>query len=206
MLNPRHISAMAKVAMAAAIVALTALASEKEKPFVVYHDRSPILFTPQLTDSGREATVGHWDLGENLEDRKLRDKRLNLYVVFPGGQYRSFLHSRYNHTLVINKYTIDGRPREWDVFWCLVLDPSLHGDLRSEQELLVAANQKFLPANNFEIHRVPAHAVMAEKLNVNNVDDLRRFRGKDGALPRVLIVPAHMAVRATTAKTQHKRD
>lgn len=206
MLNSVHLRAAIRLTMVTAMLVLSGLASEKEKPFVVYHDRYPILFTPQLTDSGSEATVGHWDLGESLEDHKLRDTRLNLYVVFPGGQYRSFLHSRYNHTLVINKYTVDGKPREWDVFWCLVLDPSLHGELRSERDLLVAANQKFHPAGNFEIHRVPAHAVMAEKLNVNSVDDLRRFRTKDGSLPRVLIVPAHMAVRATTAKTQHSGD
>jgi hypothetical protein len=198
MLDPRHLRAMAKLGIVAAAVTLSGSARQQGKPLVVYHDGSHILFTPQVTDTGSMAKFGPWDLGERLNDERLREKRLNLYVVFPGGQYRSLLHGRYNHTLVINKYAVDGKPREWDVFWCLVLDPSLRNDLRSEGELLVAANQKFRAASDFKIRRIPAHAVMAEKLNVTSVDDLRRFRAKDGSLPRVLIVPAHLAVRATT--------
>src|SRR5260370_8549567 len=115
------------------------------------------------------------------------------------------MHCRYNHTLVINKYTIDGKPREWDIFWCLVLDPSLRADLRSERELLVAANQRFRTANDFKIRRVPSHAAMARELSVKNVDDLQQFRGKDGSLPRLLILPAHLAVSATTTKTQQAK-
>ena len=201
MLNPRHIRAMAKLGIVAATVTLTGFAAEQGKPLVVYHDGSRIVFKPRATGTGRTAKFGPWDLGERLNDDKLREKRLNLYVVFPGGQYRSLRQRQYDHTLVINKYPVDGKPREWDVFWCLVLDPALHNDLRSERELLVAANQKFRAPSDFKIRRIPAHAVMAEKLNVTSVDDLRPFRSKDGSLPRVLIVPAHLALRATTTKT-----
>jgi hypothetical protein len=196
---------MSKLSIIAATMTLTAFARQQVKPLVVYHDGSRMLFTPQVTGMHRPAKLGRWGLGESLKDDKLRDKRLNLYVVFPGRQYRSLLHSRYNHTLVINKYTIDGKPREWDIFWCLVLDPSLRADLRSERELLTAANQRFRTASNFKIRRVPSHAAMANELSVKNVDDLQQFRGKDGSLPRLLIIPAHLAVSATTTKTQQAK-
>jgi hypothetical protein len=112
------------------------------------------------------------------------------------------LHSQYNHNLVINKYTLDGKPREWDVFWCLALDPSLRNDLRSERDLLVAAQQRFRTPKDFKFRRIPSRTLLAEKLRITNLRGLRRFRNKDGSLPRMLIVPAHVALRATTIKTE----
>lgn len=194
---------MLTVVIVAAMVTGTGFARPQGKSLVVYHDGSRMLFTPRGTGTLRTAKFGRWDLGERLKDEKLREKRLNLYVVFPGGQYRSFLHSRYNHTLVINKYTVDGKPREWDIFWCLVLDPTLRNDLRSEHDLLVAAQTRFRPAKDLTFRRIPSHAVLADKLNVTNVRGLREFRHKDGSLPRLLIVPAHLALRATTTRSQH---
>jgi len=193
---------MAKLGIVVATVAMTGFARQHVKPLVVYHDGSRMLFTPQGTGTHRLAKVGGWELGERLRNEKLREKRLNLYVVFPGGQYHSMLHRKYNHTLVINKYTVDGKPREWDVFWCLVLDPKLRSDLRSEHDLLEAAQQRFRPAKDFKIRRVPSHAAMAAELRVTGTNGLRRFRRKDGTLPRLLIIPAHVAVRATTTKSQ----
>lgn len=187
----------------AAAVGLTGSSRPEMKPFRVYHDGdADILFAPKATATHRMAEFGPWDLGErlSLRDDKPSDKRLNLYVVVPGRQYHSFRHSEYNHTLVVNKYTVDGKPREWDIFWCLVLDRSLSGDLRSERELLIAAQERFRPADNFEIRRVPSHRVMAEVLRVTSVDGLKRFRHRDGSLPRLLIVPARLAVRATAAR------
>ncbi len=186
----------------AAVVGMTGAARQEVKPFLVYHEGAYILFTPELTGSRRLAKFGPWDLGERLSssDDQPRDKRLNLYVVLPGGQYRSPDHPEYNHTLVVNKYTVDGKPREWDVFWCLVLDPSLQVDLRGERELLVAAHQRFRTEDKFQIRQVPAHAVMAEKLSVTTTEGLERFRHKDGSLPRLLIVPAHLALRATATR------
>lgn len=187
----------------AAAVGLTGSSRPEMKPFRVYHDGdADILFAPKATATHRMAEFGPWDLGErlSLRDDKPSDKRLNLYVVVPGRQYHSFRHSEYNHTLVVNKYTVDGKPREWDIFWCLVLDRSLSGDLRSERELLIAAHERFRPADNFEIRRVPSHRVMAEVLRVTSVDGLKRFRHRDGSLPRLLIVPARLAVRATAAR------
>ena len=169
------------------------------KPFLVYHDGVYLLFAPEVTGTHRPARLGPWDLGERLsaDQETPRDKRLNLYVVVPGGQYHSASHPEYDHNLVINKYPTDHNPREWDIFWCLQLDPSLPTDLRSEHDLLQAAHQRFTPPASFALREVPASAVMAERLSVVKVEDLKRFRHKDGSLPRMLIVPAHLAVRAT---------
>jgi len=203
--NPRHVRAAWKLGLVAVAVVMTGFARQQGKPLVVYHDGSRMLFTPRGTGTHRMAKVGRWDLGERLKDERLREKRLNLYVVFPGGQYRSARHRGYNHTLVINKYTVNGRPREWDVFWCLVLDPKLHNDLHSEHELLEAGQQRFIPASDFNVRRIPSHAAMAAQLRVTSVAGLRRFRRKDGSLPRLLIIPAHLAVRATTTKMERVR-
>jgi hypothetical protein len=169
------------------------------KPFPAYHDGADIVFSPQVTGTNRLARFGPWNLGERLSAtvEKPRDNRLNLYVVVPGSQYHSPTHPEYDHNLVVNKYTVDGKAREWDIFWCLALDPDLPGDLRSERELLLAAQQRFRPPEAFAIQDVPAAAVLAEKLSVAAVDGLNRFRRKDGSLPRMLIVQARLAVLAT---------
>ena len=169
------------------------------KPFVAYHDGDGILFSPQATGTNKPARFGPWILGERLgaNDEKPRDKRLNLYVVVPGSQYHSPTHPEYDHNLVVNKYTVDGKAREWDIFWCLALDPDLPGDLRSERELLLASQQRFHPPEAFSIEDVPANAVLAEKLNVFAIGGLNRYRRKDGSLPRMLIVLARFAVLAT---------
>jgi hypothetical protein len=198
----RHIRAVSKLGIMAIAVGMTGAARKEIKPFLVYHEGVNIVFTPELTGSRRQAKFGPWELGERLSssDDQPRDKRLNLYVVLPGGQYRSPEHPEYNHTLVVNKYAVDGKPREWDIFWCLVLDSSLHADLRGERELLVAAHERFQTGGNFQIRQVPAYTVMAEKLSVTTAAGLERFRHKDGSLPRLLIVPAHLALRATATR------
>ncbi len=197
----QHIQELSKAAVIATVTA-TALGlsggrSQPVKPFLAYHDGGGIVFSPESTGSQRMASFGPWNLGERLSDSKPADKRLNLYVVVPGGQYRSATHPEFDHNRVVNKYTVDGKKREWDIFWCFILDPALPADLRSEQDLLMAAHQTFQPADLFDIGDVPAHAAMADKLGIFTYADLRRFRRKGGLLPRLVIVPAHLAVRAT---------
>jgi hypothetical protein len=170
---------------------------EVVKPFSVYHNGDDLVFTPGPAGTQRLASVGPWNLGERLGDDKPRDKRLNLYVVVPGVQYRTVGKPEYDHNRIINKYTVDGKPRDWDIFWCFILDPALRPDLRSERELLVAKHQTFRPADLFELKDVPAHALMTERLGIKSMADLKRFRLPDGTLPRLLILPAHVAVRAT---------
>src|SRR5262249_14749260 len=130
-------------------------------------------------------------------EKPLDDKRLNLYVVVPGVQYRAPAKPEYDHNLVVNKYTVDGKSRDWDIFWCFILDPSLRPDVRSERELLLAKHQTFRPADLFEIRDVPRQALRADGVGVKSRAALNRFRRKDGTLPRMLILPARLAVRAT---------
>jgi len=173
---------------------------EVVKPFSVYHDGDDLIFTPETAGKHRLASVGPWNLGERVAEDKPVDKRLNLYFVAPGVQYRWAGKSEYDHNLVINKYTVDGKPRDWDIFWCFILDPTLRPDLRSERELFMAKHQTFRPATLFEFKDIPAHALLAERLSIKSMADLRRhFREKDGSLPRLLIVPVRLVVRATAA-------
>jgi hypothetical protein len=192
-----HLRAISAVALTAAGFAAVAAMRPAVKPFSVYHDGDDLVFTPERAGTRRLASIGPWNLGERLSDDKPADKRLNLYVVVPGIQYRAPGKPDYDHNLVINKYTVDGKPRDWDVFWCFILDPTLRADLRSERELLIAKAQTFRPADLFEFKDVPAHSLMAERLSIKSMADLKRFRHKDGTLPRLLILPARLAVRAT---------
>ncbi|HEX4604588.1 MAG TPA: hypothetical protein VH724_11365 [Candidatus Angelobacter sp.] len=193
----RHIRAVSTMAIFAAGFGAIAAMRPVVKPFAVYHDGDDLIFTPEAAGTRKLASVGPWNLGERLGDDTPADKRLNLYFVAPGAQYRAAGKAEYDHNLVINKYTVDGQPREWDVFWCFILDPRLRPDLRSERELLMAKHQTFRPAALFEFKDIPAHMLMAERLSIKSMADLKPYRRKDGSLPQMLILPAHLAVRAT---------
>ena len=198
----RDIRLFFKLAIAAATVGLSGAPRQPVKPFLAYHDGENIVFAPESTGTRHEARFGPWDFGERLspDEEKPRDKRLNLYVVVPGDQYRSAAHPEYNHNLVVNKYTVDGKPREWDIFWCFALDPSLKTNLRGERDLLLSAHNTFQLTENFQVNQLPDAAVLKEKLSVTSADSLKRFRRKDGSFPRMLIVPARLAVRAVAER------
>jgi hypothetical protein len=193
----RHLRAVSIIAISAAAFAAAASMRQVVKPFSVYHDGDDLIFTPEVAGTHRLASVGPWNLGERVAEDKPIDKRLNLYFVAPGVQYRAPGKAEYDHNLVINKYTVDGKPRDWDIFWCFILDPTLRPDLRSERELLLGKHQTFRPPTLFEFKDIPSHALMAERLSIKSLADLRRFRRKDGSLPRLLILPARLVVRAT---------
>jgi hypothetical protein len=194
-----RLRAISIIAISAAALAASAPRREVVKAFSVYHDGDDLIFTPEAAGKHRLANLGPWNLGERVAEDKPTDKRLNLYVVVPGTQYRAPGKADYDHNLVINKYTVDGKARDWDVFWCFILDPTLRPDLRSERELLLAKHQTFRPATLFEFRDIPSHSLIAERLSVKSMAELRRFRGKDGSLPRLLILPARLVVRATAA-------
>jgi hypothetical protein len=196
--NP--IRTCAGIVLLLATLSLAGSTAPQVKPFLVYHDGDHMVFSPEKTGTHHSATFGPWSVGERLKQGKPQDTRLNLYLVFPGEQYRSQAHPEYDHNRVINKYTVDGKVREWDVFWCFVLDPTLTEDLRSEHELLMAAHQTFRPADLFDVTDIPAHEAAADHLGIHSMGDLRRFRRKDGELPRMIIVPAGFAVRASAGQ------
>jgi hypothetical protein len=197
----RCIQGLCKVGLFAATLAAAAPAPPV-KPYSVYHNGVDLVFSPEVSGSHRLASFGPWNFGERLAEDKPLDKRLNLYVLVPGGQYHSPTHPEYDHTRLVNKYTADGKAREWDIYWCFVLDPSVSTDLRSERELLITAQQRFRPADLFDIVDVPANTALAEKLGIATYADLKRFRRKDGTLPRILILPAHFAVRGKAQRPE----
>ncbi|HWX54731.1 MAG TPA: hypothetical protein VN176_09090 [Verrucomicrobiae bacterium] len=189
---------LATAAVLSAALASSGPSPEPLQPLPAYHDGTDVLFAPDSAGAGPLATFGPWTLGRPLREEKPLDKRLNLYVVVPGRQYRSAAYLEYDHNLIVNMLTED-KPREWDVYWCFVLDPALQADIRGEHELLVAAQQSFRPADLFDLEDVPGQEVMGEKIAVKSMADLRHYRRKDGSLPRVLIVPARLALRAAAA-------
>lgn len=142
------------------------------------------------------AKVGPWILGELLRDGKPIDKHLNLYIVLPGTQYRSPEYPDYDHTRIINKYTVEGEVRDWDIYYCFVIDPKLAVNLSRESELLMAAHQTFRPGD-LRFSDVPSSEILRKKLGVKSMADLRKYDRKGHRLPRLLIIPAHLAVRAT---------
>ena len=195
----RHLRAVSTIVILAAGLGASSFMREVVRPFSVYHDGNDLIFTPEATGTHKLASVGPWNLGERVAQDKPIDKRLNLYFVAPGMQYRTPGKADYDHNLIVNKYTVDGKPRDWDVFWCFILDPTLRPDVRSERELLLAKHQTFRPATLFEFKDIPSHALLAERISIKSMADLRHFRRADGSLPRLLILPARLAVRATAA-------
>ena len=85
----RHLRAVTIIAISAAGLAAAAYMREVVKPFSVYHDGDDLIFTPEMSGKHRLASVGPWNLGERVAEDKPVDKRLNLYFVSPGMQYRA---------------------------------------------------------------------------------------------------------------------
>jgi hypothetical protein len=193
----RHIAGWSRFALVAAGLAFAAPSPTVVKPFTAYHDGDAIVFTPEITGRRHLATFGPWNLGEKLSDGKPIDGRLNLYVVVPGTQYRSATQPEYNHNRIVNKYTVDGKVRDWDIYYCFIIDPKLPNDFRSENDLLMAAHQTFRPAELFDVSDMPSGGMIREKLGINSMAQLGKYRRSKHTLPQVLIIPADLAVRGT---------
>jgi hypothetical protein len=192
-----HIAGWSRFALVAAGLAFAAPSPTLVKPFTAYHDGDAIVFTPEITGTRRMATFGPWNLGERLSNGKPADGRLNLYVVVPGTQYRSATEPEYNHNRIVNKYTVDGKVREWDIYYCFIIDPKLANDFRSESDLLMAAHQTFHPAELFDFSDMPSGGMIRKKLGMESMKDMWKYHRRNRGLPRVLIVPADLAVRGT---------
>lgn len=138
---------------------------------------------------------GPWRYGARGGERP-DDKHPNLYLLVPGSEHHSDAMPQFDHTAIINTRA-DQQEAHWDVYWAVVLDPSLTRDIRSEQDMLLEAQNVFSPGEQFDLHDVPGREVLMRHLKVENVSDLERFRHKDGGLPRLVIVPARVSVRGT---------
>ncbi len=191
-----NVQKLAKIGVLAATLGFAAPGPDGIRPLSAYYESSSIQFSPEIEGPRQTAALGPWAFGKRLPQDKPLDKRLNLYVVMPGKQYQSITNPEYDHNLVVNTLTHD-KVREWDIFWCIVLDPALGDDLRSEHELLMAAQASFHPADLFDLEDIPAREVLKEKAGIQTLEQLSRYRRKDGSLPRMLILPAKLAVSAT---------
>lgn len=191
-----YVQKLAKLGILAATVNFAAPVPDGARPLTVYYESTNVQFVPEAGAIRHSASLGPWTFGERLPQDKPLDQRLNLYVVMPGQQYHSAINPEYDHNLVVNTLTHE-KAREWDIFWCIALDPDLGDDFRSEHDLLVAAQQSFKPADLFDIEDIPAHEVLREKTGIQSLSELNRYRRKDGFLPRLLILPAKQAVSAT---------
>lgn len=149
----------------------------------------------------RSFTIGPWRFGRRFA-AKPRDGRLNLYVLSPGSQYSVDGATPFGFNCLINALPKSGTQAEWDVYWAVVLDPALTTEFRSEQDLLLATQAEFPPAEDYTPQVAPGREVLRRYLHVTDTSDLDRYRRKSGELPRVLIVPAHIVLRASAGAEQ----
>jgi hypothetical protein len=164
-----------------------------------YYNGETVAF--KVVDKGSrrsQVRVGPWLLGIRAADSTPRDRRRNLYVVFPGSQHRAPGWGDYDHSCVLSSLPGTDEPVEWDVYWAVVLDPNLHDEFRSEQELLLAAQSSFFPPDLLEFNDLPAEGFLRSQMKIRSLTDLARFRRKDGTLPRLAITPAGYAVQGST--------
>jgi hypothetical protein len=119
-----------------------------------------------------------------------------MYIVAPGKQYQLQDYQAFDHTLIISALPKEDKEAEYDVWWALVLDPSLEANFQDEHELILAAQGRFAPSKNFDVKETPSYAFLRRFLNVQNNVDLEEYFRPDRTLPRVLIIPAKFALRA----------
>ncbi len=162
-----------------------------------YYAGQQVNFTVVMPASTRRmARVGPWLYGVRLRDSRPSDRRRNLYLVFPGSQHRVRGGEDYDHDCILSGMPRTEEPTEWDVWWAVVLDPSLHDEFRDERELIAQTEATFLPPDLMDFEDVPGQRFLRAGMKIDSVPGLARFRHKDGTLPRVVIVPAGFAIRA----------
>jgi len=173
--------------------------AEPPGPFSTAYLRSQLVsFHLAPIQKGQQPfTIGPWQFGVRVTDRKPRDHRLNLYLVSPGTMHHAEGQEEFDHNDVINALPPEGAVVEWDVYWVIVLDPALRQELRSEREMIVQAQEGFTPGDLFEFQDIPGRAFLGAFLTIDSLDELAPYRLRDGRLPRVVIVPAGFAVRAS---------
>jgi len=152
---------------------------------------------PQASES--YVTVGPWSIGPRVASQP-SDKRPNLYFVVPGSLHQVAEYPSYSHTLILSAAPDD--PKEFDIYWAVVLDPSLKEDFISERQLLLATQQTFNPSDDFSFDQIPSAGFLREYLKMNSLDDLAKYKRPHGAMPRLAIITAHKTVRISVEKPE----
>jgi len=186
-------------ALVCAAAALSAAPAAPRQPVpTAYHDSETVQLSLQPAAKGqRVLDFGPWQLGAAPRDERPRDRRLNLYVVVPGKQHHVEGWDDYDHNLILNAVPEGDEASEWDVYWVLAVDPQMREDLRSERDLLLRAQERFLPGDLFEFDDIPGDTVLRQYLHIDSLDGLKKYRHPDGTLPRLLVLPAGYVVRMT---------
>lgn len=182
----------------------TAVSQQQAVTVAAYHDGETLRVTFQR--GVRPLTVGPWTLGTPLrrtavgKPEKISDRRKTIYFAVRGSQHRSE-NAAYDHNLIVNVVPADEAVEaEADLFWVIELDPRLQSDLKTEAELIVLAQERFMPGDLFAVEDAPGGALLRDKLGVTSLADLKKYRLADGTLPRLLIVPANMAFAITVER------
>ncbi|MGZ4815527.1 MAG: hypothetical protein ACXVZV_08970 [Terriglobales bacterium] len=159
------------------------------------------LHSPPVEKGERVLLVGPWNLGPKVSS-KPDDKRPNLYFVAPGMQHQVEGHPEYDHNEILS--LAPDEAKDFDVYFAVVLDPTLQEDFTSEQQLLMAAQQRFSPPEDFTFDQIPSAGFLKAMSKISSLGDLDKFRRKDGSLPKLAIITAHFAVRFSVENPDDK--
>ena len=159
------------------------------------------LHSPAVEKGERVLVVGPWNLGPKVSG-KPDDKRPNLYFAAPGTQHQVEGHPEYDHNEILS--LAPDEPKDFDVYFAVVLDPALQEDFTNERQLIMAAQERFTPSEDFTFDQIPAAPFLKAMSKISTLDDLEKFRRKDGSLPRMAIITAHFAVRFSVENPEEK--
>jgi hypothetical protein len=136
---------------------------------------------------------------KNGKPERPSDKRYTLYFIAPGTEYQSTATPALDHNLLVNVMPPNDDPidAEFDLFWVIVLDPDVKKDLRTEADLIMLAQERFVPGDLYALDDAPGAGLLREAFRADSLLDLQRYRRKDGTLPRILILPANSIQHAT---------
>ena len=171
-----------------------------------YHNGELVKFeSAPVTKGSKLLLVGPWNLGPKLAAPKPHDGRPNLYFVFPGTQHQLPDASAYDHNEIVNVIPVKNDPVEWDVYWVVVLDPTLQKDFRDEKDVIMEEQVTFSP-HDATFEQLPSHEFLEKQLKIKTMEQvIERFQREDGTLPRLAIVPANVAVKATATETDQEQ-
>jgi len=161
-----------------------------------FYENNQLPVQPVIEPGERDFNYGPWTIGSLVHDDKASDRRFNLYIIASGTvDQLPAPFDEFNNSALINSDAPAGdRPTEWDVFWVVVLDPSLTREIKDERELLVLGQSYFVPGDLYDVEDAPGHDLLRQ-LSLTSLIDLASFRRADGALPRVILLSAGAAVR-----------
>jgi hypothetical protein len=157
---------------------------------------------PAAVERGEKVlVVGPWNMGPKVAP-KPSDKRPNMYFVVPGTLHQIVGYPEYDHTEILSYSPED--PKEFDVYWAVVLDPDLTQEFTAEAELIMARQQTFVPGADFTFDKIPSAPFLKKMLKISNLSGLDKYKNSDGSFPRLAIITAGFAVRFSTEKPEEK--